>query len=108
MLDQRGRLLRAALWFGALRPAPRDPALTALRFWLNSWPGIGAVAVGMAHQGYDLQLTRYDARGWRATFYASGMEHSITGATGSAFEPSPWRATQRAALEVFGRTIVTQ
>jgi len=23
----------------------------------------------MAHQGYDLQLTGYDARGWRATFY---------------------------------------
>ncbi len=54
-----------------------------------------AVAAGMAHQGYDLQLTRYDARGRRATFYASGMEHSITGAIGSAFEPSPWRATQR-------------
>ena len=30
---------------------------------------------GMAHQGYDLQLTRYDARGWRATFYTTGMEH---------------------------------
>jgi hypothetical protein len=22
----------------------------------------------MAHQGYDLQLTRYDERGWRAMF----------------------------------------
>jgi hypothetical protein len=50
-----GRLLRAALWFGELRPAPRDTALTALRSWLDSWTGIGAVAVGMAHQGYDLQ-----------------------------------------------------
>jgi hypothetical protein len=29
----------------------------------------------MAHQGFDLQLTRYDERGWRATFYTSGMEH---------------------------------
>ena len=28
----------------------------------------------MARQGYDLQLTRYDERGWRATFYTSGME----------------------------------
>jgi hypothetical protein len=26
----------------------------------------------MAHQGYDLQLTRYDERGWRATFYTTG------------------------------------
>ena len=38
----------------------------------------------MAHQGYDLQLTRYDARGWRATFYTTGMEHSMTSATASA------------------------
>ena len=33
----------------------------------------------MARQGYDLQLTRYDEKGWRATFYTSGMEHSPTG-----------------------------
>jgi hypothetical protein len=26
----------------------------------------------MAHQGFDLQLTRYDERGWRATFYTTG------------------------------------
>jgi hypothetical protein len=32
----------------------------------------------MARQGYDLQLTRYDERGWRATFYTTGMEHSPT------------------------------
>jgi hypothetical protein len=37
----------------------------------------------MARQGYDLQLTRYDERGWRATFYASGIEHSPTSATGT-------------------------
>jgi hypothetical protein len=30
----------------------------------------------MAHQGYDLQLTRYRERGWRATFYTTGMEDS--------------------------------
>jgi hypothetical protein len=37
----------------------------------------------MAHQGFDLQLTRYDDRGWRATFYTTGMEHSPTSATGT-------------------------
>jgi hypothetical protein len=58
-----------------------DRALWALRSWLDSWPGIGHVAVGMAHQGYDLQLTRYDEKGWRATFYTTGMEHSPTSAT---------------------------
>ena len=47
-------------------------------FWRDSWSGIGHVAVGMAHQGYDLQLTRYDERGWCATFYTTGMEHSPT------------------------------
>ena len=55
----------------------------------------------MAHQGYDLQLMRYDARGWRATFYTTGMEHSMTSATASAWEPTPWPAVQgavRAAL----------
>jgi len=40
--------------------------LHALRSWLDSWSGIGHVTVGMARQGYDLQLTRYDEKGWRA------------------------------------------
>jgi hypothetical protein len=85
VLDQRGRLLRAALGFVTLRVTPADAALHELRSWLDSWRGIGAVA----RQGYDVQLTRYDERGWRATFYASGMEHSATSATGSAWEPTP-------------------
>jgi hypothetical protein len=38
----------------------------------------------MARQGFDLQLTQYDDRGWRATFYTTGMEHSPTSATGAA------------------------
>jgi hypothetical protein len=48
----------------------------------------------MARQGFDLQLTRYDERGWRATFY-------ITSATASAWERTPWQATQRAAWRAF-------
>jgi len=35
----------------------------------DSWAGIGRVAVRMHRQGYDLQWTQYDERGWRATFY---------------------------------------
>ena len=53
----------------------------------------------MARQGFDLQLTRYDERGWRATFYTTGMEHSPTSATGTW--RTPWHATQRAAWEAF-------
>jgi len=76
-----------------------DRALWALRTWLDSWPGIGSVAVGMHRQGYDLQLTQYANRGWRATFYTTGMEHSATSATRTAWERTPCHATQRAAWE---------
>ena len=53
----------------------------------------------MHRQGYDLQLTQYDDRGWRATFYTTGMGHSPTSATGTGWERTPWHATQRAAWE---------
>ena len=84
MLDPRGQLLRAALGFATLPLPSYDRALHALRAWLDSWGGIGHVAVGMHRQGFDLQLTQYDERGWRATFYTTGMEHSPTSATGTA------------------------
>src|SRR5438132_246122 len=45
-----------------------DRALLALRTWPDSWSGIGHVAVGMHRQGFDLQLTQYDERGWRSMF----------------------------------------
>jgi hypothetical protein len=77
-----------------------DRALHALRSWLDSWPDIGHVAVGMARQGYDLQLTRYDEKGLRATLLHTGMEHSPTSATGTGWERTPWHATQRAAGDV--------
>ena len=73
MLDQRGQLLRAARGFAGLPRPSYDRSLHALRTWLDSWAGIGRVAVGMARQGYDLQLKRYDEKGWRATFYVTGI-----------------------------------
>jgi hypothetical protein len=73
--------------------------LRALRAWLDSWSGTGHVAVGMHRQGYDLQLTQCDDRGWRATFYTTGMEHSPPSATGTGWERTQWHPTQRAALE---------
>jgi hypothetical protein len=77
-----------------------SPGLAALHEWLDSWGGIGIVERGMARLGYDLQLTRYADEGWRATFYVTGREHSITQTTGSAWESTPWRAVQGAAWEV--------
>jgi hypothetical protein len=45
----------------------------------------------------------YDEKGWRATFYTTGMELSPTIATGIAWERTPWHATQRAAWEALNR-----
>ncbi len=94
---RRSLLLTAALGFARLEGSAPELALT--RAWLGTWSGIGLVADGMARQGYDISLTRYDERGWRATFYVTGVEHSATGATGTAWEPTPWLAVQRAAWE---------
>jgi hypothetical protein len=57
VLDQRGQLLRAAVGFAGCSMPSYDRALWALRTWLDSWTGIGHVAIGMHRQGYDLQLT---------------------------------------------------
>jgi hypothetical protein len=54
VLDQQGRLLRAALGFAGLPRLSYDRSLWALRFWLDSWSGIGRIAVGIARQGFDL------------------------------------------------------
>jgi hypothetical protein len=80
---------------------PKPPAMTALARWMDSWPGIGAAVVGMAAQGCDLQLTEYGGENWRATFFVTGMAHSIV--KGSAYESTPWRAVQRAAWEALNR-----
>jgi hypothetical protein len=103
MSDRLGRLLLVTL--EAARVNADLPVLAALHSWLDSWRGIGAVERGMAHQGFDLQLTRYDERGWRgATFYTTGMEHSPTSATGTGWERTPWRATRWAAWEALKRS----
>jgi hypothetical protein len=49
---------------------------------------------GNAPAGYDVQLTQYDERGWRATFYVTGMEHSATSSTATASDPTPWGAAR--------------
>jgi hypothetical protein len=91
--DGRLSTLRAALGF--LRLRARTTELQLLHQWLDSWAGVGLVVAGLARQGWDLQLTAYGDGHWRATFYVTGMAHSIVG--GSAWEPTPWRAVQRAA-----------
>jgi hypothetical protein len=66
-----------------------------LHRYLDSWRGVGAVAAGIAHQDFDLHVTRYAERGWRMDFYTSGLAHSVV--SGTAWETTPWRSVQRAA-----------
>ncbi len=86
-------------------PPGMEATFKALRSWLNSWRGIGDIETGM-RQGYDLwydlHLCRYDGRE-RATFYTTGMERRLTATTGSAWEPTPWKAVQRAAARTLDR-----
>lgn len=95
----RRALLTAALAFARVRADA--PELRLLHAWLDSWRGVGAIAVGMARQGYDLQITRYAEQGWRANFYPAGIAHSVV--SGSGWASTPWRAVQQAAWEVLVR-----
>ena len=83
-LPARLTTLRAALGF--LQISPRAPELQLLHHGLDTWTGIGLIAVGLHLQGWDLELTQYGDGNWRATFYVTGAAHSIAG--GSAWEPT--------------------
>ena len=83
----RARLLRAALGFLSLEPRERE--LRTLHDCFDTWRGIGDVVAGMARQEYDLELRRYNGRGWRAIFFQSGFEHSLTSHAGAAYARSP-------------------
>jgi len=49
-------------------------------------------AVGLHRIGYDLDLRQYSDGHWCASFYVTGIAHSILG--GSGWEPTSWRAVQ--------------
>jgi hypothetical protein len=98
-LNAADRRLRAAL--AAVTVQSTAPELQLVHTWLNSWRGVGQIAEGMHRAGWDLHLTEYGDGHWRATFYVTGMAHSIVG--GSAWEAAPWTAVQRAAWEVLNK-----
>jgi len=100
-LNQRLATLRAALGFLSIEP--REPELRALHNCFDTWHGIGDVVAGMARAEYDLDVRRYDGRGWRAMFFESGFEHSLTSHAGAAWAWSPWQAVQRAAGDALGK-----
>ncbi len=96
-LAERRALLTAALGFARLRwREPQPPAARALDAWLTSWAGVGAVLAGMTAQGFNVELKEFPY-GWRASFYAAGLAHSVVLA--SAYRPTPSAAVQGAAWE---------
>jgi hypothetical protein len=58
----------------------------------------------LPRQDYDLELTDIDGPAWRATFFVTGLEDSLTSLTGTASEPTPWRVVQVAAWNALGKT----
>jgi hypothetical protein len=51
------------------------PELRLVREWLDNWSGLGLIVAGMTHPGWDVQLTAYAARDWRANFFPVGIAH---------------------------------
>jgi len=90
----------AALGFMQLESSEPPAEIRMLGRWLDSWPGLGAVVIGMRAQGSDVELREFPD-GWPATFYPIGIAHSVV--EGSAFESTPWRAVQQAAWQALHR-----
>jgi hypothetical protein len=88
---------------------PTEPELHLLHGWLDSWRGVGDIVVGMARQEYDLELRRYNGRGWRAMFVPSGVEHSfISQGTGQLCDVCEQAITAdhlEYELDIGGRTL---
>jgi hypothetical protein len=75
--------LRAALGFLQLPPRAPElrllhvsarrarPSLGLVHRWLESWTGVGLIAMAAQRQGWDLQLTSYG----RSNVYVTGMAH---------------------------------
>ena len=82
-MSDGARRLRAAL--AAVLVQGDAPELALVHQWLDSWRGVGLLAVGLHRTGYDLDLRQYGDGHWRATFYVTGIAHSILG--GSAWSP---------------------
>ena len=81
-LDARGRRLRAAL--AAVLVQSPAPDLRLVHEWFDNGSGLGLIGAGRTHQGWDVQLTAYAARDWRANFFPVGIATlSLAAARGS-------------------------
>lgn len=66
-----------------------------------------AVVTGVERQGYDLSLTQYDDRGWRATFYVSGMGLRERGTRRPAPPPRRWLEFGKAGESITQHSVDT-
>src|ERR1051326_7384490 len=101
-MNSRRSLLTASLGFAQL-PA-QTPALRALHAWLDTWTGVGAVAVGMTRQGFDVALEHRNHR-WHVTFTKERYGVRPGAACGYASAAAPWQAMQWAAWQALRREL---
>jgi hypothetical protein len=87
------------LAWGFLQIDPRVPELQLLHQWLNSWMGVGLIAVGVERLGYRLSLSHITEGEWRAQFSAHPMWASV----GYGVAATAWRAVQIAGRAAAGR-----
>ena len=80
---RRAALVRARLIL-------RDVALVAVLDQRGQLLRAALGFAGLPRPSYDRSLLRRE--GLARDVYVTGLEHSPTGATGSAWEPTPWRA----------------
>jgi hypothetical protein len=102
--DRRRALLVAALGFAQFELRPSPPPLTALKTWLASWSGLGAVAAGMLRQGYDMDLSSCGPDRWHATFLTANPVGGAPVVASDAAAATPWAAVQRAAWKALRRS----
>jgi hypothetical protein len=101
-LNARGRRLRAAL--AAVLIRAHAPELAVVHRWLDTWAGLGLVVVGMSHQGFTVSLGEHAVGRWIAVFFHGRGGHELVAPAGTAQEPTPWLAVQRAAWAALTRT----
>jgi hypothetical protein len=77
------------------------PELRLMREWLDNWSGIGLIIAGMTYQGWDVQLTAYATRDWRANFFPVGSRTSSSAVRRRSRRRG---AVQRAAWQAMTKT----
>jgi hypothetical protein len=97
-LDRRRSALVTALAATQLDTPPgfRHEGVDAVKAWLGTWDGLGIVIVGVARQGYDLELRQFPHAGVLSSTRPASRIRSCTaqGGTrrhGPRCRRRPWR-----------------